>query len=752
MLHACRSLWRTLPFVPMALGTYDVLEHRLQAAGLLHTSATTPSSSLILAPGATRAKERLATPKPIRSGSSSSGAGNLGSETIEQVKWFSSSAQAPFFISPKHDGVRLISYVAPAAAATAAAEAGAAPATSSRAAASRRKALRQPVSSAAIAPAAPLTCFSRYGRPIYGLSWIEEELALLRALAGDPALIVDGELYLHQDEMVRVAAAASSSCRGKRGAPRARATKPAATPLPKATATAAAAAKDERRAPRGTSSTFQTGFLAVSALVHRLRGASNRGATAADVLRYVPSLPHLCVFDVPSYSPCPNPVALPPQAGRVSGWRSTDNGCVGGGVDGRVAAELDRVRTEVLRALRVHDVEQLRVVPNLTTFTQRLRTMHFLLELLARGTASPILLQHFCTSTAAATGHGAPADRASCVPAHGAVARYHGGRFVRRIPYQLVDSLEDATARVLPTYVRHGYEGAVIRAPINTYEFKEKAKGTLAALVAPLLRASAPTSQGRGKRGRAKVDAARRATARDALLRAIAVPQPALVVRTYRGPTPSVEQVALSSLQCAPPPSSIDLAEAALCAADAAELGRKALLRCAKLSLRSSTAVKLLTYHDREYAILRPLLKEPSTNPNTRELVSLPRSYVEGLGYNIKPNTDAPAATASGSSVVCFYGLQCLADSGVAFNVSLPKLTLATQKALLEHLLSAGRTKPKPAAGKCRSSAKATSGPGTGVASLTGLYATVKYSTLTENGLPRFGSVKAIRGGKGWFM
>ena len=69
--------------------------------------------------------------------------------------------QGPFFISPKHDGIRLIS---------------------------------QPGLDRTF------TCFSRFGKPVFGMHWIEQELATLRRLSMDPTLCVDGELYLHDRE------------------------------------------------------------------------------------------------------------------------------------------------------------------------------------------------------------------------------------------------------------------------------------------------------------------------------------------------------------------------------------------------------------------------------------------------------------------------------------------------------------------------------------------------------------------------
>ncbi|CAG9570167.1 putative DNA ligase [Leishmania major strain Friedlin] len=745
----------------MALSTLDILEQRLLAAGLGGTTNT------------------AATPKSLVAPSASSNYSEA--DKADQLKWFSSSVNAPFFISPKHDGVRLISYVSPTTATGP---------PSAQQASSKTK-----TGAATVAPPPLMTCYSRYGRPIYGLFWIEEELRLLRALCGDASLIIDGELYLHQTDMD----ASRGGREGRANASDGRKRKPARTALPSSDAD-------------GVNS-FNTGFLAVSALVNRFRSSTFRCASKESVLKYVPSLPRLCVFDVPSYNPCANPLAPPTRnaptaisaASRLH--VETKASVKYDGSPQQVLAELQRVRGNVTDALRLNDVEQLRIVPNVTPFSQRLRTMHYLFELLSRGMKSPVLRQHFCPTSSRMCG--APTTRpirncrkhtptaAQVQPPHSGIGQHHGGHFVSRIPYQLVKSLEDTTQRMLPMYLDAGYEGAVIRAPVNTYDFKEKTKGTLAALVAPLLRATETTKTRRGRHLRGTSTGAgeasgRRARNRAALLLSLntgpvlgaATP---LMVHAYRGDAPRREPMQPIL------PSDAGLTDAELDVLDVVAVGRRAVLQSAKLPQRSMTAVKVLTYHDREYPILRPLLKEPSKNPRTRELVSIPRSHVRALGYPIKRSTDTalsdgdgattltPAtprcgkkktksmnhATTAGQGSAVFYGLQCLAENGLVFNTSLPKMTLAQQKTLLQHLLSAGRDpmrEGREAASATmktphnkRSNAEAPYGGAahpspSKIVSLTGLYATVKFSTLTEHGLPRFGSIKAIRGGKGWFM
>ncbi|KPI83605.1 putative DNA ligase [Leptomonas seymouri] len=766
MLHHCRFVLASLPFVPMALSSLDTLEQRLEAA---HLSAVPTAAKTMFSIGSTK--------------------------KADQVQWFSPQCPSPFFISPKHDGVRLISYVPPT---TSSVQAVVKP-RSTRQRTAKRPAEASKVKAGEVRE--PLmTCYSRYGRPLYGLFWIEEELQLLRALCGDPSLIVDGELYLHQTSVGTASATPrrASAVGTQHPARLTGITKKSPLPAPSGEDCTSPAA-----------ATFKTGFLAVSALVHRLRGPSLQNATERDILQYTPALPSLCVFDIPSYSPCPNPLSAV-STSSASAWSQRHSFQFKSSVcvkeQRAVLAELQRVRKAVMERLSIRDVEQLRVVPNLTPFSQRLRTMNFLFELLNVAMASSVLRHHFCSSQAEHEGHSkavsaAPTSRqARCKKDSADALSYHGGRYVSRIPYQLVTSLEETTQRVLPMYLRHNYEGAVIRSPVNTYDFKEKRKGTLSALIAPLLRADPTAAYGAGRaplRGQRNglARAIRGKRDRVALLLSLGGESgtsgsKALMVRAYSNGASSVEPLSPVTHACA------GLNEAEQEALDATEVGERAVQRAKELPLRSETAVKILAYQDREYAILRPLLKEPSKNPNTRVLVSIPRSSVSALGYPIKPDPDggevgeaggnvdggkrggrgkaskaavankslskvkaaSPAASSEGSSVVVFYGLQCLAENGLVFNVSMPKLTLSQQKELLDHLLAAGKH-PVSAGGRANGR-KTASRKGTAkkpsreqkMASLTGLYATVKFSTLTEHGLPRFGTVKAIRGGKGWFM
>lgn len=132
-----------------------------------------------------------------------------------------------YFVSPKHDGIRVVSY---------AVEGKTTPAS--------------------------ITCFSRFGRPLRGLFWIEDELQTLRSLSRDMSLCVDGELYIH----------------------------------PKLLPSGGGGERSEHAV---------YGFQEVCGLITRLRGGapSQLPKTTSEVLRLVPELPHYCVFDVVTYTP-----------------------------------------------------------------------------------------------------------------------------------------------------------------------------------------------------------------------------------------------------------------------------------------------------------------------------------------------------------------------------------------------------------------------------------------------------------------
>lgn len=44
--------------------------------------------------------------------------------------------------------------------------------------------------------------------------------------------------------------------------------------------------------------------------------------------------------------------------------------------------------------------------------------------------------------------------------------------YIKRIPYHIAHSLDEAQNVFLPKFLNDGYEGAVIRSPMNVYEMK----------------------------------------------------------------------------------------------------------------------------------------------------------------------------------------------------------------------------------------------------------------------------------------
>lgn len=567
---------RSLPFEPMALSTFETIERASASPAAPASSHTSPFQS------------------------------------------------PPYFISPKHDGVRIVSYVS-----------------------ERAECLTS-------------TCFSRFGRHVHGMFWIEEELRLLRWLCGDPRLVLDGELYIHNEPNAR--------------------------------------SKGENRA--------KTGFLAVSALVHRLRGPKSACSTEEEVLSYVASLPRFCVFDLVSFQP-------------------SDKINLSDETSGRGLSQIEKERMLLLREVMeingVRDMEMLRVIPNYSVFSHRLKTMNFLMRLLQRARASPILFPGKAnTSTQAPKGKKRLNDSSSATDGTSL-----GGEYVRLVQYSLLRSLEDAKEVYLKEYISMGYEGAVIRSATNVYEMREKEKDVVLGLLDPLLASGRRLLFVHRKTPRAGFGPGGLPAATPPLLRTYANNVTDLNGYDDGGAT----------------------GENAAEDANHQEIVKRAVKQARHNARRSSTAVKLLPFCDKEYAILKPLLKVPSSNPRTRKLVGVPLSSLhEGQKIISTPRTRFGRSTLNKndeSNVVVFYGLQCLSDTGRVFNVSLPKMDVAKQRALLDHLLEV--------TGGLKKGGKSSAGQ-VGRRSLTGLYATVKYSSLTEYGVPRFGQVKAIRGGKGWFL
>ncbi|CCW60425.1 unnamed protein product [Phytomonas sp. EM1] len=751
MLRVFRLLRISLPFEPMALTTLDSLHSRLGSLKLQSENGRVPKAHRItLQEGEVAIHHHL----------------------HDSPNWFQSSL--PFFISPKHDGVRMITFP---------------PELSSthnhhidrlgqaKTSKSASKSTDKPY-------IAETTCFSRYGRPIHGMFWIEHELALLKALCRDPMLVLDGELYIHQsvpdkgksDDTDESVSPADESF-PKRGSLKAQGEGKDGVSLIdecKSTEVEPASASLTRE-----SDSFKTGFLAVSALVHRLRGSgknspSRSGISSigsisdrlAEVLQYVNTLPRYFLFDVVSFSPPQESAGV--HSGRESEQKFQGRRSRKGAAVRQISSELERILQLTMKAHHVTDLEMLRCVPNLTPFSQRLRTLYFLTDLLSRGVNSPTLQKAFSLTnltsdegTASSCCKTAKKSKARKKRTDGGDPRSSGEvPYIQMIPYRLVRSLEEAEHSLLPSYVAQGYEGAVIRTPTNLYEFREKRKDVLRRFVEPLMLQRPMNCKRVQLRRRApSVDVDSPPLKRTASVHQdIVNTQRMVLLRTYAG-----DEV---NKGCRRTTGRSDRLEKGIhedrgddesAAANATEndivasskqIAQRALEHSKNLPRRCETCVKLLPFRDKEYAVLRPLLKVPSTNPRARPLVAIPIKEVESRkgreGIPIKRNTCKKQKDASKNEspqrdctddegMVVFYGLQCLAENGRVFNVSIPKMSAEKQRALLQHLLEVSQKRQ-------------------GKKTLTGMYVTVKFASLTEHGVPRFGTVKAIRGGKGWFL
>lgn len=612
MLHRSALRRAALPFEPMALSTLDMLFAQLQRG------PRTDGESV----------------EPWRNGS--------------------------FFISPKHDGVRIVSF----------------------ANSELNWGNNELPSFYGLIPGDDVekynsrltTCFSRHGRPVWGMHWIEQELHLLRAITGDPNLIVDGELYLHKEEAPQK--------------------NPTGYVRKQANAIRKSASGDRKSTESSIPSTQMSGFLGVASLVNRLRGKL-RNPHLVDVLQHVSSLPLYCLFDIASYSP--RAIKAPPSF-RGSAENSKRGLLL---YKQMVQHELYSIQQQCLQENGIKDIQTLHVVPNVSPFTLRLRVLGFFASLLKQAQHSEILMDAFCPwhqqteELIKAKSKNPKAKREKKKDSKNIeVTEYLGGHFVKIIPYSFCESLDDAQKHFLQRYVEVGYEGAVIRTPLNVYAMKEKKRNALATILEVSCRNLLSKNASGHTSDRHK----------------------STKTSDVQGDRFIIKERNHSQRKYNPRIAS-------------------ALMRTKQLPKRSLTAVKLLLYKDDEFPILKPLFKETSTNPRTRQLVAVQKSALSPSEKVKKSSTerassDEIAGKADHDTTVRFFGLQCLASNGRVFNVTLPKLSLEKQAQLLRHLQEAPR----------------------GKRSLVGLYATIKFSTLTEHGIPRFGTVKAIRGGKGWFM
>ncbi|CCW67693.1 unnamed protein product [Phytomonas sp. Hart1] len=735
MLCFFRLLRSSLPFEPMALTTLDSLHSRLRTL---------------------KSKSEMERPTDAHQAESQKGNDVTHPHLHDSPHWFQTSS--PFFISPKHDGVRMITFP-PQLSST----------CSKRCEINEAKTRKSRSGSTENPNFTATTCFSRYGRPIYGMFWIEKELALLRALCGDPLLVLDGELYIHQNVSdVRInSQTEESSSPAENDPPKKRSHQTQKGRKNGVPSIPPCEPQDAKRTPGRDA--FKTGFLAVSALVHRLRGSGKtclfRGGISPkpsisdglkEVLQYVSTLPRYCLFDVVSFSPCQTLVGGPgdeKHAQTIEEGRQRESAA-----NRQILSELRRILHLTLEAHKVADAEMLRCIPNVTPFSQRVRTLYFLTDLLSRGLSSPMLIEAFdlvngIAEEESASGGGLGVKKRTRYDNSNSCGRRS---YIQMIPYRLVRSLDEAEHSLLPRYVAQGYEGAVIRTPTNLYEFHEKRKGVLKHFIEPLLlEKSSNGKRARPRRRASAVNMSSPPSRRAASVHQDIVNTQAMVLlRTYAGDEVNnghrrasrhgeIAENETHENNEADEPAARNPGEEDI-DASSQQIARLALERSKNLSRRCETCVKLLPFRDKEYAVLRPLLKFPSTNPRTRPLVAIPLKEIESLEglkeVTIKRNSGIKEKGASthdpcsnDEGVVVFYGLKCLAENGRVFNVSIPKMSTEKQRALLQHLLEASRKRQ-------------------GKKTLTGMYVTVKFASLTEHGIPRFGTVKAIRGGKGWFL
>ena len=335
---------------------------------------------------------------------------------------------------------------------------------------------------------------------------------MLRALAGDEGLTLDGELYLHDDQALPLSATDD---------------RPSSSPSPSGGEASAAGGEESitfahgsgyRRlkealgklqhglddaaavrsffaSPAAVSSGASDGakqrFFSPLPLSAAARGGGGGGKKASSgvVAPPFPYYPRLCVFDVVSYVPPAVPTCP--------------------------------LMAHVMVLTGVGRLSALACSPSETPFLMRARTLIFLFTLLqayialtstsssslsggkAKGLASSssssstpsvsmafpapaieaILKEHAFGAAAAAGGGGGGGggggdDAGSAEGGRGGVAapqrllhplRYRGGHFVKLVPYAVCPALEEAPSLWLPRYLAARYEGAVVRTAMNTY-------------------------------------------------------------------------------------------------------------------------------------------------------------------------------------------------------------------------------------------------------------------------------------------
>ncbi|CAD2222823.1 DNA ligase [Angomonas deanei] len=662
MFRRGRLLFSALPFEPMALITVDKLEGKLKSYDIPNNN-TIPMNT-----------HHEAIKRTFLSIPSSKVEKTKKTIVQEQLQWF--DGRCPLFVSPKHDGVRLISYVNPPSILKNENE-------TTKKGGNKKNKVKKSTSDN------KNSCYSRYGRPINGLFWIERELLLLRTLCRDNYLCLDGELYIHrevlEDEKEKINVKNKKACKSaffKRKVV--------------STTKRNKDVNNEEETNNTEKDVFKTGFLAVSALVHRLRSTKSVLNTKEDVFQYVRELPRYCIFDIPSFSPGSNTLPLPQQQ------HTAEEG--GGELVIAVHRECARVWETCCRRHGIEEGEELRVLPNVTPFTQRLRTMDFLASLLQEGLASPVLCHYFQLDPPETHFH---SNNSNVMP-------YRGGHFVRMIPYYVIHTIKEAKEDFLPRCMQLNYEGAVMRSAMNVYEMREKKKGTVRDLCSSSLYylLDQPSSNNNEEEKEALVEHVAEAVRRLSFLSPRA--NTAIKLLPFRDKEYTILRPLFKEPSINPktrPLLSLTLKESGVTLADV------------KPDLVSPSL------HDSMEEKMESIRQQHKNNPKKAE-------------REIKKMLD--------DVMVNFYGVQCMTEEGRVFSVTLPKTSLTQQKELLRHILSKSKKRRRPALKNKASEEDNT--PTAGGSALTGLQATVQFASLTEHGVPRFAQIKSIRGGKGWFL
>lgn len=385
----------------------------------------------------------------------------------------------PYFLSPKLDGVRCISADVTALSAH------------KRSWDDGQEATAAPTIGAfAHHKAAPFSCYSRFGSPLPTFPHIEQELSVLRHLSGDSGLCLDGELYLHDDQAMleledtsspasAKTSSSSSSSQGINGG------EMSYVKLPQSVKALVSKRLNKKSSDSHINFTHGAGYRRTKELLGRLQfnpnlvhelsweGKSPMAPQTTPTTHFkCPTHPRYCVFDVISYIPPSHPTCP--------------------------------LMAHVMVATGINSLATLQCDPYRTSFISRARTLVFLFTLLqaytvllaAKGGDGDASLRNIASSKALSNnrpsvmaypapvikrllsdysfsgkdGSGlfpSPSRQAPSLPL--APLHFRGGSFVKLVPYTCITNLSDAPNKVLPRYLSHRFEGAVVRTALNVY-------------------------------------------------------------------------------------------------------------------------------------------------------------------------------------------------------------------------------------------------------------------------------------------